>query len=110
VKEANTGDPRSTSGETFGSVFERDSTEGEDGDRRGERTGGFEHFESLTGGDELACHGFLKNRAEEDDIRLIMTRLLDLSQAVTGDRDHRPGQAARLVNLTNLHRGKLAGS
>lgn len=110
MKEANTGDPRSTSGETFGSVFERDSTEGEDGDGRGERTGRFERFESLTGGDELACHGFLKNRAEEGDIRLIMSRLLDLSQAVAGDRDHRPGQAGGLVNLTHLRRGKLARS
>lgn len=109
VEEADAGYPGSTGGETLGSIFERDSTEGEDVSRRGERTRSLKRFESLAGSDELACHRLLKDRAEEEDVCLVAPRLLDFCQTVARDRDHRPGQAARLVNLTNLRRGELAG-
>lgn len=85
VEEADAGYPGSPGGETRRSIFERDSTQSKDRSRRGERTGRLQRFESRTGGDELPCHRFFKDRAEEDDVCLVALRLLHFSQAVARD-------------------------
>ena len=60
-----------------------------------------EGFETLTGSDELACDGFLKDRGEEDEV-CVVAGLFDFGEGVAGDGDNRRREFSGGVEFADL--------